>query len=64
MRHYSRLQTINRRDLKLLASLKLKVDAALAGHRLGHTNGWVAVQKQIDRIDDVVDCESLARGAS
>ena len=62
IRHFQSVNKINLRDLKLLDGLKLKIDAALDAQRHGHTDKWHAVQKQIDRIDDKMDCEALAKG--
>lgn len=53
------MQRVNRRDLKLLADLKLKLDIALDAQQRGHTNKWAAVGKQLDKVNDFIDCEYM-----
>lgn len=58
--HLRQVEKINRRDLKALAELKLKLEDALDAQRLGHSHKWPAVQKQLDRVNDLMNCEYLA----
>jgi len=60
IKHLRHVERINRRDIKQLAKLKLKLDAALDAQRRGHEHLWPAVQKQLDKIDDIMDCAFLA----
>ena len=60
IKHLRHVERGNRRDLKQLAKLKLKLESALEGQRHGHQDQWLVVQQQLDKINDLMDCEFLA----
>jgi hypothetical protein len=57
--YYSRKVKSLTKEVKLLAKLKLTLENALDKQKRGHGDGWVAVQKQLDKIDDAMDCDSI-----
>ncbi len=56
--HIRQIKSLTK-EVKLLAKLKLVLEEALENQKRGHTHGWAKVQNQLDKIDDVMDCEAI-----